>query len=258
MKKISILSIIIIVYITSCIDKENYYFQKINKFETLLRKSFINSFKSIDSEIIKYNSSARDSLAIYKTVKSIYNSNDCEIASFVDANNFIRITQPDIFMKYIGSDVSNQSHVRFIRVNKQKIVSPRFKAVQGFDAIILCVPLIKKNIYDGYIGILLKSENIIKNIISQLNLRDDIKYLCFQKNGEVLGSNIDYYNNCNLNDLIFENDKTVNYILNDILGKNFNEFAINEVDKNINIKVFWKKIDIEQQTWYIALMSEYE
>lgn len=68
----------------------------------------------------------------------------------------------------IGSDISSQEHVKEILRTHKPVVSDVFKAVQGYTAIGIHVPVYKKDVFDGTLGILIPFDEIAKRYLSDI------------------------------------------------------------------------------------------
>ena len=70
----------------------------------------------------------------------------------------------------IGRDISNQVHIRQILKTHKPVVSDVFKAVQGFSAIAIHVPVSKNNEFKGTIAFLLSFDNIARRYIENIEV----------------------------------------------------------------------------------------
>lgn len=58
----------------------------------------------------------------------------------------------------VGTDISDQKHVRELLQDHKPVISDVFKAVEGFDAVALHVPIFRGSVFKGSIGILIHFE----------------------------------------------------------------------------------------------------
>lgn len=86
----------------------------------------------------------------------------------MDENGIILYTAPHY--DSIGSDISDQPHVREILQNHQPVVSDVFKAVQGFDAVALHVPVFKDDQFKGTIAIVINFETLTKRYLEVIRV----------------------------------------------------------------------------------------
>jgi len=106
-----------------------------------------------------------------KEMESFYGGHRAEIAGLtrLDARGRILYTVP--FSKgSIGADVSEQQHVREIMKTRKPVVSDVFRAVQGFDAIAVHVPVFKGPGYDGTIGVLVRFEALAQSYLEDIKI----------------------------------------------------------------------------------------
>ncbi len=69
-----------------------------------------------------------------------------------------------------GSDISGQRHVREILRDRRPVVSDVFRAVQGFDAIALHVPVFKGTAFKGSIAVGFNFESLAKRYIDAISI----------------------------------------------------------------------------------------
>ena len=99
----------------------------------------------------------------------------------------------------IGRDISKQKHMIQILSDHQPVVSDVFKAVQGFQAVVIHYPVFVNEKYNGSIALLLNFEKLSKSILSEIKIgksgsalmlsRDNIELFC--KNESHIGKPID-------------------------------------------------------------------
>src|SRR5208337_4784525 len=54
----------------------------------------------------------------------------------------------------VGADISDQKHVRELLRDHKPVISDVFRAIEGFDAVALYVPIFRGSVFKGGIGIL--------------------------------------------------------------------------------------------------------
>jgi hypothetical protein len=68
-----------------------------------------------------------------------------------------------------GTDISTQEHVKRITKKHKPVMSPVFKAIEGFDAIVLEYPVFNpQGEYIGYVGLFFKPETLFAQILPPL------------------------------------------------------------------------------------------
>ncbi len=87
----------------------------------------------------------------------------------VDASGKITYTTP-FNRSVIGRDISIQKHVRTILKTHRPVVSDVFKAVQGYSAIALHVPVFKGNEFRGTLAVLIDFLTISKRFIQDIRV----------------------------------------------------------------------------------------
>ena len=88
--------------------------------------------------------------------------------SRVDERGVILVSYP--FTQSEGADISGQTHVREILRDRRPVVSEVFRAVQGFDAIALHVPVFKGTVFKGSIAAVLNFESLVKRYLEVIRI----------------------------------------------------------------------------------------
>ncbi|MGA2225065.1 MAG: PAS domain S-box protein, partial [Syntrophobacteraceae bacterium] len=70
----------------------------------------------------------------------------------------------------VGADISDQKHVRELLRDHKPVISDVFKAVEGFDAVALHVPVFKGPVFKGSIGILINFESIANRYLDVIKI----------------------------------------------------------------------------------------
>src|SRR5208283_3596439 len=70
----------------------------------------------------------------------------------------------------VGADISDQKHVRELLRDHKPVISDVFKAVEGFDAVALHVPVFKGSVFKGSIGILINFESIANRYLDVIKI----------------------------------------------------------------------------------------
>ncbi len=70
----------------------------------------------------------------------------------------------------VETDISDQKHVRELLLDHKPVISDVFKAVEGFDAVALHVPIFKGSVFQGSIGILINFESIANRYLDVIKI----------------------------------------------------------------------------------------
>jgi PAS domain S-box-containing protein len=150
-------------------------------FATWLRD--LNSLSKVD-EII-------DTDAVGKRyLKLFYEAHQDQIRSItrLDERGVILYNFPS--RSSVGTDISDQKHVReLLRVHKP-VISDVFKAVEGFDAIALHVPIFKGSVFKGSVGILINFESLARRYLDVIKIGETGYAWVISRNGTLLYSPI--------------------------------------------------------------------
>ena len=70
----------------------------------------------------------------------------------------------------MGTDISDQKHVRELLRDHKPVISDVFRAVEGFDAVALHVPIFRGSVFKGSIGILINFESLAKRYLDVIKI----------------------------------------------------------------------------------------
>jgi PAS domain S-box-containing protein len=70
----------------------------------------------------------------------------------------------------VGTDISDQKHVRELLRDHKPVISDVFHAVEGFDSVALHVPIFKGSVFKGSIGILINFESIANRYLDVIKI----------------------------------------------------------------------------------------
>jgi PAS domain S-box-containing protein len=94
-------------------------------------------------------------------------SDQIEAISFVDTKGILRFTYP-INESAIGTDVSNQEHVKAVLNTHKPTISDVFTSVQGYKTIAYHIPIIKDGEYRGSLAVLIPLDKLGKRFIENI------------------------------------------------------------------------------------------
>ena len=94
-------------------------------------------------------------------------SDQIEAISFVDSKGILKYTYP-LNESAIGSDVSNQEHIKTVINTHKPTISDVFTSVQGYKTIAYHIPIIRDGEYKGSLAILIPLENLGKRFTENI------------------------------------------------------------------------------------------
>jgi len=105
-----------------------------------------------------------------RNIKLFYEVNQDQIKSItrLDERGVIVYNFPS--SNSVGTDISDQKHVSELLRDHKPVISDVFKAVEGFDAVALHVPIFKGSEFKGSIGILINFESLAKSYLDVIKL----------------------------------------------------------------------------------------
>ena len=90
----------------------------------------------------------------------------------------------------VGSDISNQKHVRELLRDHKPVISDVFRAIEGFDAIALHVPVFKGAEFKGSVGILINYESLARRYLDVIQIGPTGRAWVVSRDGTLLYSPI--------------------------------------------------------------------
>ena len=116
----------------------------------------------------------------------LYEANQEQIMSItrVDERGVITYDFPQ--SSSVGSDISEQKHVRELQRDHKPVISDVFKAVEGFDAVALHVPVFKGSEFKGSIGILINFENLANRYLDVIKIGETGYAWVVSRDGTIL------------------------------------------------------------------------
>ncbi len=85
-----------------------------------------------------------------------------------------------------GADISNQKHVREILRDHRPVVSDVFRAVQGFDAIALHVPVFEGAVFKGSIAVVVNFESLARRYLDVIRIGESGHAWVVSRDGTLL------------------------------------------------------------------------
>jgi PAS domain S-box-containing protein len=147
----------------------------------------LNSFSKMD-EII-------DTDAVGKRhMKLFYEAHQEQITSItrLDERGVILYNFP--LSSSVGTDISDQEHVRELLRDHKPVISDVFRAVEGFDAVALHVPIFRGSVFKGSIGILINFEILAKRYLDVIKIGETGYAWVVSRDGTQLYSPISGFN----------------------------------------------------------------
>lgn len=211
----------------------------------------ILNYLSHEEKIIQMNKNGEQLL---REIRDIYKTSLKGITR-TDKNGVIIFTTP-YFPNSIGADISKQKHMIKILTYHEPVISDVFKAVQGFQAIVIHYPIFKNGIYNGSIAFVFDFEKISKKILDQIKIGKTGKALLISEEGVELYNSYRYTQG----ESVFELEKNNQGRL--LLAKNMlsgNEGIIIFSDNNSESKgeenqiAYYVPINILNSFWSLAI-----
>ncbi|OPY71787.1 MAG: Blue-light-activated protein [Syntrophorhabdus sp. PtaU1.Bin050] len=134
-------------------------------------ESFFNNWTTILTVLSETDHIKDMDVTGKKNIESLYKNNNEFIRSIarVDARGRIIYTFP-YDRNAVGRDISSQKHMREIMSTHQFAVSDVFPAVQGYNAIVLHVPVFKDKSYRGTIGIVVNFQSLAGRYLENIKI----------------------------------------------------------------------------------------
>ncbi len=128
-----------------------------------------------------------DSPDVNKVIKDLSLKHP-EIHSFALITNqgVLKNICPEEYKKHEGTDISHQPHVEYCIKNHKPTLSKRFKAIQGFDAVSICIPVMKEKELLGLISILILPDIFLGKIIDKESAGMPTHIWVMEKSGVIL------------------------------------------------------------------------
>jgi PAS domain S-box-containing protein len=222
---------------TEMFDKYNSMLYYLSKEESIV---------SIDSR----------SKAEFKLLFGIFN-NEIKGISRIDKSGTIIYTSQN-YSQSIGTNISQQPHVKKILNDHSPVVSDVFNAVQGYRAVIIHYPVFKNGKFDGTIAFLLNFQIIAKKILDEIKIGKSGFVWLLSHNGMELYGPVE----SNIGKSIYETTKRFHGIhdlaLKMLSGKEGSEIYIFNKNykfrKQVEKSAYYCPIKINNTFWSIAVV----
>ncbi|MGO9586414.1 MAG: ATP-binding protein [Limisphaerales bacterium] len=142
------------------------------------------------SSLSKMDEIIDDAAVGQRYMKLFYEANQEQIMSItrMDERGVILYNFPS--SSPVGTDISNQKHVRDLLRDRQPVISDVFKSVEGFDAVALHVPVFRGSEFVGAIGILINFESLAKRYLDVIKIGETGYAWVVSRDGTLLYSPI--------------------------------------------------------------------
>jgi PAS domain S-box-containing protein len=149
-------------------------------------------------------------------MKLFYEANQEQIRSItrLDERGVILYNFP--INSSVGTDISTQKHIREMLREHKPVISDAFRAVEGFDAVALHVPIFRGSEFKGTIGILINFQSIAKRYLDVIKIGETGYAWVVSRDGTQLYSPIQEFTGKS----VFENIKdspSLTVMVNDML-----------------------------------------
>lgn len=145
--------------------------------------------------------------------------------------------------------------MKYIKKNKVRFISRKFRAVQGFDAFSFIEPIVEGDSFLGTFNILIDPSNFIKKILSKLDIPAQSRVMVIQGDGEVLYSDIKKFEKINITTQQNFNDNLIENLIKAIGRKQQGESSFFYNNEKKKIKLFWKQIPMEKDKWTFVIIN---
>ncbi|PKL84303.1 MAG: hypothetical protein CVV24_00395 [Ignavibacteriae bacterium HGW-Ignavibacteriae-3] len=195
-------------------------------------------------------------------IEAFYKSHTPEIKAItrIDENGRIIHTVP-YDPKFIGADISYQTHIKKFLSSRSYVLSDVFDAVQGYRSIAYYVPVFKNGLFKGGIAVLIPFEELSKNYLGNIKVRETGAAWTISQSGAIIYSPFPEYNNKNIFDL-FKNSPSMNLMLkNATAGKTGSDFyswvnpGIHTAEEEENVYITYYPIRAADQYWSIIIST---
>jgi PAS domain S-box-containing protein len=143
----------------------------------------LSSLSKMD-EIVDNNNAGQ------RYLKLFYEANQEQILSItrVDERGVILYNFP--VSSLVGTDISDQKHVREMLQDHKPVISDVFKAIEGSDAVALHVPVFRGSEFKGSIGILINFQGLAKRYLDVIKIGETGYAWVISRDGTLLYSPI--------------------------------------------------------------------
>ena len=125
--------------------------------------SILTALSGMD-EIVEADAAGR------REIKLFFEAHREQIRSIsrVDERGVILVSYPSSSSE--GANISDQAHIREILRDHRPVVSDVFRAVQGFDAVALHIPVLKEAVFKGSIAVVINFEGLAKRYLDVIRI----------------------------------------------------------------------------------------
>jgi hypothetical protein len=180
---------------------------------------------------------------------------------YITPEGILKIIAPEDYHKVEGTDISYQDHIIKVRETKKPVLSGAFRAVEGFQAVVLAYPILSPE--DELLGItalLFRPEVFLKEIISPKLAGIPADIWVMQKNGlilfdfdqEEIGKNL-------FTDPLYRDYskslQTASKLAEENRGEAFFNFPGHDPETPVTNQAFWTTVEMYGMEWRIVLTN---
>ncbi|PKP08189.1 MAG: hypothetical protein CVU09_16945 [Bacteroidetes bacterium HGW-Bacteroidetes-4] len=158
----------------------------------------------------------------------------------VDSVGNIVHTYP-IDSSVIGTNIAYQKHVSHILENHKPVISDVFKAVQGYYAIAMHIPIFKKDTYVGSLAMLIPIDALGKQYLANIEIRGTGNVWLLSENGIEIYCPIEGHIGQNIFHISNENPATLNLLEEIRNNKSGTVISVHEENSSKNRNLFLEK-----------------
>ncbi|MCK5296548.1 MAG: protein kinase [Alphaproteobacteria bacterium] len=159
-----------------------------NKVNSILEKDIKNLIRDIEKVAGSLGGIDINNVALMhprlQELKDVYGG----VESFmtIKSPGVIAAVYPEEYDGFIGQNISSQNHIKWIFKNKKNIFSRVFKAVEGFQAVTLQVPIFSGDEMIGSLAAVIKPHELVKSAVSKLQRKFGLHVWIMQDDGYIL------------------------------------------------------------------------
>ncbi|MGO9690267.1 MAG: ATP-binding protein [Syntrophobacteraceae bacterium] len=160
----------------------------------------------------------------------------------------------------VGADISDQKHVRELLRDHKPVISDVFRAIEGFDAVALYVPVFRGSVFKGGIGILVNFESIANRYLDVIKIGETGYAWVLSRDGTQLYSPISGFTGKSVFETV-KDSPSLTVMVNDML-KSQEGVAIYNVDRTgdrnvgqIREYAVYMPVHLGSTFWSIAVVS---
>ena len=169
---------------------------------------------------------------------------------------------PEAYSKYEGSDISKQDPTIKFQVTKKPMLSQVFKAVEGFDAVVLMRPVVsEKGDFIGSVSALFKPETLLASVVEPAVKGSETEVTVIQLDGLAVYDSEGSDTGKNLfTDPIYQSYKELVSLGNKMVaqesGSGSYTFLNHAGGQAVEKQAFWVSVGLHNTMWRVESIAE--